>query len=125
MCRFCACLIDSLSRLSLMARKIRAYGSARSISNLSFWAQLGSSNIKLEFLGSARLQQIKHRATLTRLSSTKNCWLEHPCSIVTFNFIEHCYCCNNQHLQELLFQYCPQKVSDMHKFGKFHCIKLQ
>ena len=56
MCRFCLCLIDSLSRLSLMAWKIRAYGS---ISNWNFWAQLGSSDIKLELMGSARLQQIK------------------------------------------------------------------
>jgi hypothetical protein len=38
-----------------MAWKIRAYGSAQSISNLSFWAQLGSSSIKLELLGSAWL----------------------------------------------------------------------
>ena len=53
--------------------------SARSISNLSFWAQLGSSNIKLELLGSAGLQQIKLRATLAWLSSTKYFWLDHLC----------------------------------------------
>ena len=80
MSRFCACLIDSLSRLRLMAWKIRAYGSARSKSNLSFWAQLGSSNFKLELLGSARLKQIKLWANLARLSSTINCWLDHPCN---------------------------------------------
>jgi hypothetical protein len=61
-----------------MARKIRAYGSALSISDLSFWAKLGSSNIKIELLGSARLQYFKLRAPLARLSSTKNCWLDHP-----------------------------------------------
>ena len=32
--------------------------SARERSNLIFWAQLGSSNIKLELLGSARLQEL-------------------------------------------------------------------
>jgi hypothetical protein len=47
--------------------------------NLIFWAQLGSSNIKLELLGSAQLQQIKLRATLARLSLTKNCWPNYPC----------------------------------------------
>jgi hypothetical protein len=52
---------------------------ARSISNLSFWAQLGSTNIKRELLGSAWLEQIKIRATLARLSSTTNCWLDLPC----------------------------------------------
>jgi hypothetical protein len=64
-----------------MAWKFRAYGSARSISNSSFRAQLGSSKIKLKVLGSAQLQQIKLRATFARLSSTKNCWLDHPCRI--------------------------------------------
>ena len=44
----------------------------------------GSSNIKyntiqLEFLGSARLEQIKVQATLAWLSSNKNCRLGHPC----------------------------------------------
>jgi hypothetical protein len=45
--------------------QIWAFGlsSAQAISNLSFWAQL---------------QQMKLRATLARLSSTKNCWLDHP-----------------------------------------------
>jgi hypothetical protein len=69
MCRFCACLIDSLSRLSLMACKSQAYGSARSISNLSSWAQLeqyqswafglssAPANQALSHFGSAHLNQ--------------------------------------------------------------------
>jgi hypothetical protein len=49
-------MIDSPSRLSMMAWKIRAYGSARAISNLSFLAQLGSRNSSFEplWLGSAQ-----------------------------------------------------------------------
>jgi hypothetical protein len=75
-----------------VAWKIRAYGSARSISNLSFGAQLSSSNIKLELLGSAWLQQIKLRATLAWLSSTKNRWLDHPCFIPSIKYMKGCYC---------------------------------
>jgi hypothetical protein len=40
-----------------MAWKIRAYGSAQSISNLSFWAQLGSSKSSFEPLWLAQLNQ--------------------------------------------------------------------
>ena len=83
-----------LGKFELIARlgqyQIRAFGlsSARVISKLSFWALLGSSNIKLVLLGSARLQQIKIQANLARLRSTKNCWLDHPWTKLYFLWLK-------------------------------------
>jgi hypothetical protein len=63
-------LIDSLIWLSLMAWKIRAYGSARSISNLSFWAELGSSKSIFEPIWLSSAQPTIVGSTIPALHQT-------------------------------------------------------